>query len=80
MYNYDENNPNNIYIQNIIDEIENTTGSLYSWGDNYFGQLGLKETDGVKYQSSPKLVTILDEDIGNQPYGDNNWLNFACGL
>lgn len=77
---YDENNPEKPYIQTIIDELEKVTGSLYSWGDNYFGQLGLKETDSIKYQSSPALVTISDEDIGSQPYGDDLWESFACGL
>ena len=45
-----------------------TSGALYSWGHNYYGELGRSTSGGGTNTSSPVQVGAL-----------TNWLNMACG-
>ena len=45
-----------------------TSGTLYSWGHNYYGELGRGTSGGGTNTSSPVQVGAL-----------TNWLNLACG-
>jgi len=45
-----------------------TSGAIYSWGNNYYGELGRGTSGGGTNTSSPVQVGAL-----------TNWLNLACG-
>ncbi len=50
-----------------------TLGSLWSWGDNYYGQTGHNITDNGYSQLVPKRIE-------NTLSVDTQWGNFSCGL